>query len=39
MKEWIVEVDFGMDFSSHDRSRRLRDTFRLDVNILVGIVR
>ena len=37
--EWIVEVDFGIDFSSHDKCRRLRDTLKLDIRVLVGIIR
>lgn len=37
--ECIVEVDFGIDFSSQYRSRRLSDVLKLRLSVLFGIIR
>lgn len=35
----MVEVDFGIDFSSQYRSRRLSDVLKLRFSVLFGIIR
>lgn len=36
---WIVEVDFGINFSSQIKSMRFKDLFKLWLRDFMGIIR
>lgn len=36
---WMVDVDFGIDFSNQTRSSKVRDVFRLVLSDSMGIMR
>lgn len=39
MLVWMVEVDFGINFSSQIKSNKVRDVLRLVLSDFIGIIR
>lgn len=39
MLVWMVEVDFGISFSSQIKSNKVRDVLRLVLSDFIGIIR
>lgn len=36
---WMVEVDFGINFSNQIKSSKVRDVFRLILSDMLGVIR
>lgn len=36
---WMVEVDFGINFSNQIKSSKVRDVFRLILSDMLGVMR